>query len=150
MRFSKLVHQKQLGKVVTLVLLWLVITSSSIQDRISLSLTTTRSLNLRKISAMTWIRQQLHYTQPWALEGEGWKGPWPLPAFEIWHFPIIFLAKKVVYLVSSWKKLNFTIFALPTKILGFTWKIILLPSPGTHRLVNCGQLLNHSALMRFD
>jgi len=40
-------------------------------DRISLSLTFTRSLNLRKISAMTWLLQHLHYTQPWSSQGEG-------------------------------------------------------------------------------
>jgi len=51
----------------------------------------------------------------------------------------------------SGKKGNFAIFAHPMKILGFTWKILLLPpQKGTQRLNNHEQLLNHSALIRFD
>jgi len=47
--------------------------------------------------------------QPWAWEGVAGEALY----FEILHFSIIFLAKKVVFLVSRRKKWNFTIYARP-------------------------------------
>jgi len=40
--------------------------------------------------------------------------------------------------------------APPTKILGFTWKIYFPMPMYTIRLINRGQLVNHTSLIRFD
>jgi len=76
---------------------------------------------------MTWLLQHLHYIHNHGRrEGRDRRSPLPLPAFKIRHFPIIF-SKKGCFLSFEWKKWNFTIFAHSTKMLGFTWKILLLP-----------------------
>jgi len=59
-----------------------------------------------------------------------WRGrrrPWPLPTFWNLTFSYYIFSKKGCLLSFEWKKWNFTIFAHPTKILDFTWKILLLP-----------------------
>ena len=53
---------------------------------------------------------------------EGVLGPSLLLKFSYYIF-----SNKGCLLSSEWKKWNFTIFAHPTKVLGFTWKILLLP-----------------------
>jgi len=53
-------------------------------------------------------------------------GPSLLLKFDIFLLRYMF-SKKGCLLSFEWKKWNFTIFAHPTKILGFTWKILLLP-----------------------
>jgi len=72
---------------------------------------------------MTWILH-LHYIHNHKRRRGRWKGPWTSIHFEIFIFPIIFLAKKGCLLSFERKKWNFTIFVHPTKVLGFTWKIL--------------------------
>jgi len=132
----------------------LVIPSSWVQVCISLAPTSTRSLNLRQMSAMIWIFQHLHYTQPWASEG-GRRGPWSLPRFWKLTFSCLIFSKKDYSLRFEWEKWNLTIFGLPYKILGFPWKSPPLPpleksfrNPCTQRFINHGQLVNHTALIK--
>jgi len=80
--------------------------------------------------------------------GEGVEGALAPPCILNLIFSYYIFSKKGCLLSFEWKKCNFTIFAHPPKILGFTWKILLLPPPGTQRLINHGQLVNHSALIR--
>jgi len=56
------------------------------------------------MSAMTWILQHLHYVHNYRRrKGRRRRGFGPSLDFATWYFPIIFVAKKIVYLVSSWK-----------------------------------------------
>ena len=53
---------------------------------------------------MTWILQHLHYVHNYRRrKGRRRRGFGPSLDFATWYFPIIFVAKKIVYLVSSWK-----------------------------------------------
>jgi len=56
----------------------------------------------------------------------GRRGPRPLHAFSNLTFSYYIFSKNGCLLSFMCKKWNFTIFAQPTKLLGFTWKILVL------------------------
>jgi len=80
------------------------------------------------MSAMTWILQHLHYIHNHKRrKGRGRRGPWPLHTFWNSTFFYYISSTKGCLLSFERKKWNFNIFANPTKILGFIWKILLFP-----------------------
>jgi len=146
--YSKVVRHKQLQTVWLLVLL-------SLRDykRLStrlyfISTNFHTELNLRLMSAMVWILQHL----PCTGVGRGSEGGiGPSLDFEMWRFLIKGLAKKSCFLSFEWKKWNFNILGLllekylasPGKVHSPFEKI--LPIPCIQRLINHGQLVNHTA-----
>ena len=81
------------------------------------------------MSAMTWSLQHLHYIH----NHKRRKGrrrrrtPWPLHTFWNSTFSYYLSSTKGCLLSFERKKWNFNTFAHPTKILGFTWNILLFP-----------------------
>jgi len=92
---------------------------------------------------MTWILTTMVVGRGGVEGGHG-----PTLRLEIWHFPIKSLAENTLFLVSIRKNEN-SRFCPLTKIIGFTWKYFPMPMY-TIRLINRGQLVNHTALIRFD
>jgi len=77
---------------------------------------------------MTWILQHLQYIHNHKRrKGRGRKGPWPLHTFWYSTFSYYISSTKGCLLSFERKKWNFNTFAHPTKILGFTWNILLFP-----------------------
>ena len=96
-----------------------------LQDRISLTLISIRNFEATE-KCQPW-QEYIHYH--WRRKGKGRRVTWRLPAFWNLIFSYYIFNKKGCLLSFEWKKWNFTIFAHSTKILGFTWKILLLTPP---------------------
>ena len=131
-RFSKLVHQKQLGKGLyrcfTLVndYKWLDIRQYFIITNFHTELKPQKNVS-HDMNSPTFTL----CAQPQASEG---------PIF----------SKKVFYLVSSGKNEISPFLPILQIFFGSPGKFYYCPPPGTQRLIDHGRLVNHSALIRFD